>query len=94
MRLGLRVETGLVPAGHRATSFGKNLRERSNATVGTPFDLLLYTRDSVEITRNRRVSVWDRDLTLIHSSWEQSIRTLNSSRQAAKTQRKASDKSR
>lgn len=40
----------------------------------TTFDLLLYTKDSLEVTRYRRVSAGDRDLTLIHSSWEQSLR--------------------
>jgi putative proteasome-type protease len=47
---------------------------RSNVTVGPPFDLLLYQKDSLEITRYRRVSAGDRDLNLIHSSWEQSLR--------------------
>lgn len=47
---------------------------RSNVTVGPPFDLLLYKKDSLEVTRYRRVCAGDRDLTLIHSSWEQSLR--------------------
>jgi putative proteasome-type protease len=47
---------------------------RSNVTVGPPFDLLLYKKDSLEITRYRRISAGDRDLNLIHSSWEQSLR--------------------
>ena len=47
---------------------------RSNVTVGPPFDLLLYKKDSLEITRYRRLSAGDRDLNLIHSSWEQSLR--------------------
>ena len=47
---------------------------RSNVTVGPPFDLLLYKKDSLEVTRYRRVGVGDRDLNLIHSSWEQSLR--------------------
>jgi putative proteasome-type protease len=47
---------------------------RSNVTVGPPFDLLLYKKDSLEVTRYRRVSAGDRDLNLIHSSWEQSLR--------------------
>jgi putative proteasome-type protease len=36
--------------------------------------LLLYKKDSLDIDRYRRVSAGDRDLTLIHSSWEQSLR--------------------
>lgn len=47
---------------------------RSNVTVGPPFDLLLYKKDSLEVTRYRRVSAGDPDLNLIHSSWEQSLR--------------------
>jgi putative proteasome-type protease len=47
---------------------------RSNVTVGPPFDLLLYKKDSLDVTRYRRVSAGDRDLNLIHSSWEQSLR--------------------
>jgi putative proteasome-type protease len=47
---------------------------RSNVTVGPPFDLMLYKKDSLQITRYRRVSAGDRDLNLIHSSWEQSLR--------------------
>ena len=47
---------------------------RSNVTVGPPFDLMLYKKDSLQITRYRRISAGDRDLNLIHSSWEQSLR--------------------
>jgi putative proteasome-type protease len=47
---------------------------RSNVTVGPPFDLLLYKKDSMEVTRYRRVGAGDHDLNLIHSSWEQSLR--------------------
>jgi putative proteasome-type protease len=47
---------------------------RSNVTVGPPIDLLLYTKDSLDVTRYRRLSAGDRDLNLIHSSWEQSLR--------------------
>ena len=47
---------------------------RSNVTVGPPFDLLLYKRDSLEVTRYRRVGAGDSDLNSIHASWEQSLR--------------------
>ncbi len=47
---------------------------RSNVTVGPPFDLLLYKRDSLEVTRYRRVGAGDADLNSIHASWEQSLR--------------------
>ena len=47
---------------------------RSNVTVGPPIDLLLYKKDSFDVSRYRRLSAGDRDLNLIHSSWEQSLR--------------------
>jgi putative proteasome-type protease len=47
---------------------------RSNVTVGPPFDLLLYKRNSLEVTRYRRVGAGDSDLNSIHASWEQSLR--------------------
>jgi putative proteasome-type protease len=47
---------------------------RSNVTVGPPIDLLLYKRDTLEITRSRRIAALDPDLNLIHASWEQALR--------------------
>jgi putative proteasome-type protease len=47
---------------------------RSNVTVGPPIDLLLYKKDSLNITRYRRLLASDQDLNLIHTSWEQSLR--------------------
>ncbi len=47
---------------------------RSNVTVGPPIDLLLYRKNSFEATRHRRLGAFDQDLTLIHASWEQSLR--------------------
>jgi putative proteasome-type protease len=47
---------------------------RSNVTVGPPIDLLLYKRDSLAITRSRRIAAFDPDLNLIHTSWEQALR--------------------
>jgi hypothetical protein len=43
-------------------------------TVGPPFDLLLYKKDSMVIDRYRRVCAGDADLNSIHASWEQSLR--------------------
>jgi putative proteasome-type protease len=47
---------------------------RSNVTVGPPIDLLVYTRDELKITRQRRFSAKDPDLLAIHAQWEQSLR--------------------
>ena len=70
---GIQATTSLeVAAKYALLSLDATMR--SNVTVGPPFDLLLYKKDSLEITRYRRLSAGDRDLNLIHSSWEQSLR--------------------
>jgi putative proteasome-type protease len=47
---------------------------RSNVTVGPPIDLLVYVRDEMRITRQRRFLAKDPDLMAIHAQWEQSLR--------------------
>jgi putative proteasome-type protease len=70
---GIQATTSLeVAAKYALLSLDATMR--SNVTVGPPFDLLLYKKDSLAITRYRRISAGDRDLNLIHSSWEQSLR--------------------
>jgi len=70
---GIQATTSLeVAAKYALLSLDATMR--SNVTVGPPFDLLLYKKDSLEVTRYRRVCAGDRDLNLIHSSWEQSPR--------------------
>ncbi len=70
---GIQATTSLeVAAKYALLSLDATMR--SNVTVGPPFDLLLYKKDSLEITRYRRVCAGDKDLNLIHSSWEQSLR--------------------
>ena len=47
---------------------------RSNVTVGPPIDLLVYVRDELGISRQRRLMAKDPDLLAIHSQWEQALR--------------------
>ncbi len=47
---------------------------RSNVTVGPPVEVLLYRKDSFELGDYRRFGGSDPDLTIIHSSWETSLR--------------------
>jgi putative proteasome-type protease len=47
---------------------------RSNVTVGPPIDLLVYARDELRVTRQRRFLAKDPDLLAIHAQWEQSLR--------------------
>jgi len=70
---GIDTDTSLeVAAKYALLSFDATMR--SNVTVGPPIDLLIYTKNSFEVNRYRRLSAMDRDLTLIHASWEQSLR--------------------
>jgi len=70
---GIDMATPLaVAAKYALLSFDATIR--SNVTVGPPIDLLLYTSNSFEITRYRRLSAFDQDLNVIHASWEQSLR--------------------
>jgi putative proteasome-type protease len=70
---GIQASTSLEVAAKYAL-LSMDATMRSNVTVGPPFDLLLYKKDSLEVTRYRRVGAGDHDLNLIHSSWEQSLR--------------------
>jgi putative proteasome-type protease len=70
---GIQSATSLeVAAKYALLSFDATMR--SNVTVGPPIDLMLYKRDSLKITRYRRLGGSDPDLNLIHASWEQSLR--------------------
>ena len=61
-----------VAAKYALLSFDATMR--SNVTVGPPIDLLMYKKNSFEMTRYRRLSAFDQDLNVIHASWEQSLR--------------------
>jgi putative proteasome-type protease len=70
---GIDMATSLeVAAKYALLSFDATMR--SNVTVGPPIDLLLYKKNAFTVTRYRRLSALDQDLTLIHASWEQSLR--------------------
>lgn len=70
---GIDMATSLeVAAKYALLSFDATMR--SNVTVGPPIDLLIYDKDSFTVGRHRRLSATDPDLTLIHASWEQSLR--------------------
>ncbi len=47
---------------------------KSNVTVGPPIDLLVYSTDELEITRQRRFSEDDSDLAKIRLRWQQALR--------------------
>jgi putative proteasome-type protease len=47
---------------------------KSNVTVGPPIDLLAYSVDELNVTRQRRFTADDPDLAKIRVRWEQSLR--------------------
>src|SRR5947207_2001449 len=47
---------------------------KSNVTVGPPIDLLAYSTDELNVTRQRRFTADDPDLNKIRVRWEQSLR--------------------
>jgi putative proteasome-type protease len=70
---GIDMQTSLeVAAKYALLSFDATMR--SNVTVGPPIDLLIYKKNTFEVTRHRRLAALDQDLNLIHASWEQSLR--------------------
>jgi putative proteasome-type protease len=70
---GIDTDTSLeVAAKYALLSFDATIR--SNVTVGPPIDLLLYKKDTLRVTRSRRIAALDPDLNLIHASWEQALR--------------------
>ena len=61
-----------IAAKYALLSFDATIR--SNVTVGPPIEIVLYRNDSFELTQYRRFSAADADLTIIHASWETSLR--------------------
>ena len=47
---------------------------RSNVTVGPPIEIVLYRKDSFQLTKYRRFTASDTDLNTIHAAWETSLR--------------------
>jgi len=70
---GVEGNTSLeVAAKYALLSFDATIR--SNVTVGPPIEIVLYRKDSFQLTQYRRFGSSDQDLTVIHSSWETSLR--------------------
>lgn len=70
---GIETATSLeVAAKYALLSFDATIR--SNVTVGPPVEILLYRKDSLRLDEYRRFADSDRDLQIIHASWEQSLR--------------------
>lgn len=70
---GVEHQTNLeVAAKYALLSFDATIR--SNVTVGPPLEILLYRKDSFELSEYRRFVDADQELQTIHASWETSLR--------------------
>ncbi len=70
---GVDYQTSLeVAAKYALLSFDATIR--SNVTVGPPLEIVLYRRDSFELSDYRRFVDADQELQTIHASWETSLR--------------------
>jgi putative proteasome-type protease len=70
---GVETQTSLeIAAKYALLSFDATIR--SNVTVGPPVEIVLYRKDTFELTQYRRFLASDADLSIIHASWETSLR--------------------
>lgn len=70
---GVETQTSLETAAKYALlSFDATIR--SNVTVGPPVEIVLYRKDTFELTQYRRFVASDAHLNVIHASWETSLR--------------------
>jgi putative proteasome-type protease len=70
---GVDSQTSLeIAAKYALLSFDATIR--SNVTVGPPVEIVLYRKDTFELTQYLRFSASDADLSIIHASWETSLR--------------------
>ena len=71
---GVRFERTSLEDAARYALISIDSTMRSNVTVGPPIDLLVYTRDELELLHYRRFVERDPDLMTIHAQWEQALR--------------------
>jgi putative proteasome-type protease len=71
---GIRFGTTTLEDAARYALISIDSTMRSNVTVGPPIDLMVYVRDELGVSRTRRLSDKDPDLTAIHTQWEQALR--------------------
>jgi putative proteasome-type protease len=71
---GIRYDRTTLEDAARYALISLDSTMRSNVTVGPPVDLLVYTRDELGISRQRRFIDTDPELIAVHSQWEQALR--------------------
>jgi putative proteasome-type protease len=71
---GIRFDKTTLEEGCKYALLSMDSTMKSNVTVGPPIDLLAYSADELDITRQRRFAADDPDLAKIRSRWEQALR--------------------
>ena len=71
---GIRYERTTLEDAARYALISLDSTIRSNVTVGPPIDLLVYSKDDLDVSRYRRFPAKDPDLITYHSQWEQALR--------------------
>jgi putative proteasome-type protease len=71
---GIRFERTSLEEACKYALLSMDSTMKSNVTVGPPVDLLAYSTDDLDITRQRRFGNDDPDLAKIRLRWEQALR--------------------
>src|SRR5437588_6463883 len=71
---GITYETTTLEEAAKYALLSLDSTMKSNVTVGPPIDLLAYSTDEFDITRQRRFDADDPDLNKIRVRWEQALR--------------------
>jgi putative proteasome-type protease len=71
---GIRYEHTTLEEAAKYALLSLDSTMKSNVTVGPPIDLLVYTADELDVTRQRRFADNDPDLLKIRTRWQQALR--------------------
>jgi putative proteasome-type protease len=71
---GIRYEHTTLEEAAKYALLSLDSTMRSNVTVGPPIDLIAYSADEFDVTRQRRFTADDPDLIKIRTRWEQALR--------------------
>ena len=71
---GIKYESTTLESATKYALISIDSTMRSNMTVGPPVDLLIYRKDTFQVSAQRRFAASDPELKDIHLKWEQSLR--------------------
>jgi putative proteasome-type protease len=71
---GIKYDTSTLDEAVKYALLSLDSTIRSNITVGPPIDIAVYDKDSLNITRRRRLHENDQELLAMHAQWELTLR--------------------